>query len=350
MSLGTVILVPGNLGSVLGDAGGFLGSGVVWLNPVALLSGGLRRMRLRVPGEAGPDPPGLPLLEGYPLPLYYGLIETYLGQCGWDVVSPAMDFRYPLMQDAARLATLIREKGASRPVKLLCHSRGGLVARAALGMLAGTNQLGLVNRVVGLGVPHTGSLNAAQLLACWQPTKLKIEALGKYLPWAYNLFLGIGETRAVIRSWPSQYELLPAPSAPWLIDTDPLALYSPGTYAGTGFDPVPAFLAAALAGWSTLPPVPSSVDWIDVAGNGTATAIACADLSKIGQRGSMGITNSGDGTVSIASAAQSPRRRIITPTQHDMLVMDGRLWPHIHGALLNGLGADLVLAGNVLNV
>ncbi len=346
----TVILVPGILGSTLRDPYLPPPFGVVWLNPTRLLTGSFPRLRLAVPGESAPAPSGPPLAPGFPLPLYYGLLIAYLEHRGWRVVCPAADWRVPLPQDALRLRDLIRVEAKSGPVRLLCHSRGGLVARHALAFLSQLGELASVERVVGLGVPHTGSLEAATNLACWGGAKRKIEDLDRYIPAFFSAVLGTDQVRDVMRSWPALYELLPAPSASWIAPATVAALYVPATYASSSFRPVPAYLTAALAAWSSIPPVPAGVDWVDVAGVGVQTAVGVPAVGRIAERGSFSVSLAGDGVVPSASAHQSGRRLLTTPTQHDMLPLDGRLWPYLDQALAAGLVADIDLGGRVLRV
>lgn len=345
----TVIVVPGFLGSELSSGSSYgLYTPTVWLNPVNLLTGGFPRLRLAVPGEPSPPPPGPPLREGGPLPLYYGLLCGYLSSRGWRVVTPKADWRKPIMHDAANLAALIRSDSSLWPVRIVCHSRGGLVVRAALALLAETQQQTLVVGVVGIGVPHTGSLNTVPNLACWGSFKLLLERLGKYLPYVSPLSSGDVPVRQCLRSWPALYELMPAPGASWLEGVQASALYQPAVWFGSPLDPVASFLADALAAWGQLAGVPPALDWTDIAGVRLPTPIGVPDITRIVEPGSLTTTTQGDGNVPLLSAHPGSRRLVTTPASHDMLPNDGRTWPYIDAALRGQLAGDVAIQGPTL--
>lgn len=347
MAIGTVVFVPGFLGSVLGDPP-FLGiQRVVWVDPIRLLTGNFPRLGLPVEGEAY-SPPGLPLIEGYPLPTYYGLLCTYLSSRGWKVVSPHADWRRSLLWDALTLATLIRDTYRGSPLAIVCHSRGGLVTRLALKLISSDAQGVMVDRVCGLGVPHEGSLNAAINLAGWGGVQRRLASIGNdVFPPIFGR-VGLQDTYRVMRSWPALYELLPPPSATWLTAGNPDDLFDPTHYARSPMNVIPPYLTAARAAVSQLPPVPSTVTWTDFAGVGRETAVGVPDVRKLTDRGSLDFEVDGDGTVALASAHQGNRRLVTSPTQHDLLCTDARLWPLIHTALASGLAEDVSVGGPML--
>lgn len=350
MALGTVVLCPGILGSELRFRLLFPIDQLVWLNPAVLIAGGFRALVLPVPGDGGIPPPGNLLSPGPFQPHYYGMLRAYLETRGWRVASPLADWRRPLAYDAALLAETIRGEAGSGSVRLLCHSRGGLVARAALGLLAAAGQSGMVSHVVAMGTPHAGSLAAAQALAGWASAELILEDLGRYLPLASPLLIGALPVLRAVRSWASVYELLPAPGSTWVVGIDPAALYLPATYAGSPLDPAAAYLAAAAAAWAALPPVPAGTPWVDVAGLGVLTPDGVPDVSRVVRPGSMTEDLAGDGVVMLASAHQGTRRLVTTPCAHDLLPVDGRLWPYLHLAFLGQLDADVAIQGFVLQL
>lgn len=343
-----VVLVPGFLGSSLSLSIGGVGGVGVWLNPATLLGGLFRRLALPVddrPLFATGD--GF-LSPGMPLAAYYGLLHVYLDNHGWDCISAEADFRRPMTEDAARVVALIREKASAAPVRIVCHSRGGLVTRIALGQLAAAGQLGMVARVVGLGVPHVGSLNAVSALSGRAPLIRHIETLSKYGYGFVARLIDPLPVRDVLRSWPALYQLLPDPGRSQLPADALAAIYAPATWGPDTLPPYGPNLTAAAAAWSQIPAVPPLVQWIDIAGFGTQTAVSVPDADAVATGRHWHYSQDGDGTVPVASAAQSPRRKVLTPTQHDMLPNDGRLWPLISTILRDGLLGDITLGGRVL--
>ena len=79
-------------------------------------------------------------------------------------------------QVAAKIAQIVADTGATR-VAIVCHSMGGLVARAYLRRYGG----GHVQRLITIGTPHAGSLHAwmmhGQSLADMRPRSEFLEAI-----------------------------------------------------------------------------------------------------------------------------------------------------------------------------
>lgn len=343
-----VILVPGFLGSTLSLAGFGARLGL-WLNPPALLSGLFRRLALPTTDRPDLSVGDGALVAGGPLGTYYGLLDYYLDSQGWDCHSPDADFRRPIAEDAARLVNMVRaDFAAAGPVRIVCHSRGGLVTRVALGTLAAAGQLAYVARVVGMGVPHVGSLNAVSALSGRAALIAHIETLSKYGYGILGRLIDPLPVRGVLRSWPSLYQLLPDPARSTLPAAALAAIYSPDTWGPDSLPPYAPHLSAASAAWAAIPPVPAGVEWIDVAGFGTDTAVSVPAGAEVTSSGGWTYSADGDGTVPLASATQAGRRKILTPTQHDMLPNDGRLWPWLDAAARGTLVGDVTLSGRVL--
>jgi hypothetical protein len=200
-----------------------------------------------------------------------------------------------------------RPTAVDRPLILIAHSMGGLVARYWLAVLGGWRYC---HALLALGVPHRGAPKA--------------------LAWLVN-GVGVGPIRhqratEVIRGWPSAYELLPQYPAVW----------DPGAKAGSGaaveFTKLPSalvrghpdlasyasrFAAAAAAGrliheqitndWAKID-VEQAPQVISYMGRGHATpnlAVLQGDRLRIRKRdphwrGNVGWR--GDGTVPMLSA------------------------------------------------
>lgn len=352
MAKGTLIFVPGFTGSELRltyHVSWIPGRGVVWLDTDFLVNGGLRAMRLKLPSETFNTLLSRELSPGRPIALYYGLMLEFLKQFGWRIVCPDGDWRKPLVEDAFEVTHLIRQHGIDGPVYILCHSRGGLVVRRALQLLAGSNQAHLVRRVVAMGTPHTGSLQAVTYLGCYGELKRELRHLGGRFASLVQTFTGADVIEDVMRSWPAIYELLPAPGAPWLPIAPADWLYNPAAWEGSKFDPVPEYLAAAKATWLALGGVPPPVDWVNVVGKGYTTPSGVVNVDRMTDPDNLTYSTHGDGVVPVASATLPGFKTLTTPTHHSSLPYDGRLFPYLDAYLKDGLPADRTLAGDLVH-
>lgn len=129
---------------------------------------------------------------------YEALVEGLRRRCGPHVYPFAYDWRRSISNAADRLQDLISNL-ARKPFSVLqgydgkfdfvCHSMGGLVLRSYLTRWGGA----MVNRVVFLGTPHFGSLDA-------------VESMTRGISSFNN---GQKEARKLVRTLYSTYELLP---------------------------------------------------------------------------------------------------------------------------------------------
>jgi tetratricopeptide (TPR) repeat protein len=140
-----VFLLPGIMGSHLKS-----GSRRIWADPVELVFGGMRKLRLERPDV---DTDGL--VESHYEKLYQHLSVQHR-------VEPfPYDWRDSVDKAAHRLAKVLRQELAAhaRPVRIIAHSMGGLVSRAMITLhpdlwRAMTERGG---RLVMLGTPNHGS-------------------------------------------------------------------------------------------------------------------------------------------------------------------------------------------------
>lgn len=139
---------------------------------------------------------------------------------------PTYVFRYDWRRSlthSARLLTLFLEDLLAKPMhsvpglwdgkfNFVCHSFGGLVFRGLLSLI---DHKDLVNRVVFIGTPHRGSLDAVESLIRGETA----------------FFGGRKEMRKLARTFPSIYELLPTYSGA-LIDPEghPLTAFDVGNW------------------------------------------------------------------------------------------------------------------------
>lgn len=345
----TVMICPGIGGSELFVPNPFGGAGFrLWLDPIRLIGGGWILLGLSADGITPSVPFVGPLLPGGPLLDYYGMMATYLADQGWYVIAPHYDFRRPTLVSAEAVVESIRNSQSDGPVNIIAHSRGGLVVRDALGILAAAGELSLVGRCAGLGVPHQGSFYGPGMCGGWAST---VRLLRWVMQFPLDVKLGIiphPEFAQVICSWPSIYELFPRPDAPGLRPQVRDLLYNPSSWSDV-WAPVSArWLEAARVSWGTTPDVPTGVEWIDVYGVGAVTPVDLNDLTKPQFSESYEYSTAGDGVVPAAWALQPGRYRIQTPTGHGALIYDPRVLAALHRYLTSGLAGDLVITGQLV--
>jgi pimeloyl-ACP methyl ester carboxylesterase len=213
-----VIVVPGLPGSLLGYRIG--GVDVpIWFALDTARKGRLFEAAYDYPG-AGLEPLGI--LE----PAYLQIILR-LRLLGFDVAAHPYDWRRPVRDLGSELADRIRSEG--RPVHLVAHSFGGLVARAAL--LSGAPGVG---EVVLLGPTNRGCFEVVEGIRGTHGALRVLSALdGHHSAWDLGrLFSG----------WPSVYEALPE-----RVCEEDLDLFDPGAWPAEGIQPRPDLLAAAAA-------------------------------------------------------------------------------------------------------
>lgn len=345
---GYLLIIPGFMGSQLRFSTrlfGFHRHHPLWLDYLALGIGGYVGLGLDATGLHNLIPSMADLSPGGPLPSYYAPVVSYFAQSGYSIFSVNMDWRQDIQLDAMRIYNVLIEVGNRAPINVLCHSRGGLVMRRVLGLLAAGGRLGLIGRIAGFGVPHSGTLEATKGLAGWGQPLSNVLSILDAIPHHQRIaFLG-DVLRLIFRTWPSLYQLQPAPTAGWLNPGDTTTLYSPAAWAPFAPPVSQAWLAAAANYWATLRPAPAGVEWCDVIGYSwiTPRALAAPQIP----RGAPGLTYTpqGDGVVVQAAAQLGVGPSIMAPTQHSSLCSDGRIFRYVDQWFQGQLTTNVLIEG-----
>ena len=195
-----VLVLPGIMGSKLGcraqprGQGGQGGGGgrdlpdLLWMDPLRISDGLLPRLKL----PAGDTARAMGVLL-----ISYARLKLELEVAGCDVGLHAYDWRRGIDVLGAELAARIEREG--RPVMLVAHSMGGLVARVAAGLLPKRS----IRRLILLGTPNHGSFASVQALRGTYSTVRKIALLDRHHS---ARFLA----EHVFGTFPGLYQLLPS--------------------------------------------------------------------------------------------------------------------------------------------
>lgn len=190
-----VFVVPGIMGSLLSVDGD-----EVWINTLKLAFGGFKSLRYRERGDGGP----VVAASGLPADYYEELVERL--SATHKVIPFPYDWRAPIEKEAARLESDLAAALAetTQPVRIVAHSMGGLLARAAL---AGSRGLGKKMagrpgcRVVMLGTPNRGSYDIPMLLLGKERTARMLALL--------DMTASQDEHLDIISKFPGVLDLLP---------------------------------------------------------------------------------------------------------------------------------------------
>lgn len=182
-----VLILPGIMGSRLGRAIRGSRPEVLWIDPLHIAAGRLADLRL---------PAGKALQSNGVLLFSYAKLKLQLQLAGCDAAFFPYDWRLGLDDLGTALAARIAADG--KPVALIAHSMGGLVARMATGKLAKR----YVRKLILLGTPNHGSFAPVQALRGTYPFVRKLATLDrKHSP----EFLA----EKVFGTFPGLYHLLP---------------------------------------------------------------------------------------------------------------------------------------------
>ena len=204
--LGTddVIIVPGFMGSELKDVIG--PHKLIWIDPKLFLSSGqVAALKLAGYQRGKPDhdsEAGVRIESPGAVPAIYDVLWADLNFRQYDPVIFPFDWRKDIETSAVLLADRIRGRigHQPRPLHLIAHSQGALVARRAIQILGSDQARKLVNNLVLLGPASFGTFSAAFALAGSHESIITAQKFGVKLP---------DDFPAIFQSFTGLYQLLP---------------------------------------------------------------------------------------------------------------------------------------------
>lgn len=317
--MSTVILVPGMGGTKLLTEYSFLrGSSEVWLSSYGLASGGVFHLRLSDNGLRPYYALSPALVPGTRIDFYYPPLEGYLGARGWQVLWAGDDWRRDIDSGVQRLVQLIASVGAPDPVRIVAHSRGGLVVQRACQLLAQQGALGLVRQVVAVCCPFAGSYCPFPFLGGYILGEPDAKGIWQVVGVLDGVPFLSGYFRDICVSLPGMYELLPDPVIADMNGGEFTAgWYDPAAWSAEGVPVNAAHLTDALARWQGRPAFPAGVRVDCVVGVGVPTAGGgLPGFTTVG-RSEIPRGGTGDGTVPDWSASLVGRNNVRVPTAHN---------------------------------
>ncbi len=270
-----VLIVPGMMGSRLccTKRGGARRTGAakpLWIDPLCIAAGGLTDLRL--PSVKSIRPMGVLLFS-------YAKLKLKLEIEGFDAKFFPYDWRLGIDELGSALASYIVSEG--RPVVLIAHSMGGLIARIATNQLPKRNVL----KLIMLGTPNQGSFAPVQALRGTYPFVRKLARLDRRHSPEYL-------AAKVFCTFPGLYHMLPATQGRSMLD-----LLDPRSWPGKEPKPHPELLRQVAEARERL--AAPDARMANIVGVNRETVVTVRRKSSGFEYGS---SVNGDGTVPVALA------------------------------------------------
>jgi pimeloyl-ACP methyl ester carboxylesterase len=259
-----VLILPGIMGSKIGAS-----AKVLWIDPLQIAAGRLTSLSL---------PSGKALQAVGVLLFSYAKLKLQLEISGREAHFHAYDWRLGLEELGAQLAARIAADG--RPVILVAHSMGGLVARMAARMLPKRR----VRRLIMLGTPNAGSFASVQALRGTYPFVRRMSRLDRKHSAEYL-------AAHVFNTFPGLYQMLPSRRLKGI------NLFDPRDWPADGPAPKAKILKEVAAVRAALAPPDSRM--VHIIGVNQETVVG---MRRTGGGFEYAMTNNGDGTVPLTMA------------------------------------------------
>jgi tetratricopeptide (TPR) repeat protein len=318
----TALLLPGIMGSSLS-----IDSELIWIDPFKIMGGGITRVGADKTGKPAAGVQALGYIERY-----YKTLAEHISITHRTAVMP-YDWRVSVdtAADLLRIAVereLDAMEGSNQPLRLICHSMGGLVARRMIVKHRATwNRMHngrSGSRVIMLGTPNGGSAAMAAGLV-GHDKMIQQLALADFTN-------NLQEVLAALTPLPGLLELLPTDNN--------FAYFEPGAWeklaaiAPKGWSAPPAAaLSAAKRFWQDMALLPDDVRHITyVAGQAPLTLVGFRDTDL-----AILATPNGDGRVPWSTGLlPGVRTWYAAGVSHGDLTRDRRLFPAIADLLHDG--------------
>ena len=285
-------ILPGILGSRLSVVENGVAN-LVWIDPVELVAGGIRRLTLA-------DGDGV-VATGTVFAPYFRM-RMRLRLAGYDAQFLPYDWRRSPYQTGHALLAALRRKGVEGAA-LVCHSMGGLIARA---MAAEDPEERTISRVVTIGTPNHGSYSPVEIMALTHGSLNRVGVVD-----IRNSARDIAQD--VLRHFPGLLHMLPDPAKRPQED-----FFRPDGWPSSSVRPLKAALDAARRAVAELPRPDGR--FRQIIGYGEKTIVR----ARQGDDGFVfGFSRDGDGTVPRAFAEMGDVPRHYVPGTHGGLCNRG---------------------------